>query len=331
MPLPPSDNAQEVTDRHLETFPVEVTPTIHTETIYQNSFAYFEFPNPQGAQIIRHTFRAKVPELRWDLDLQKVQAVTAWPEAFLPYLEQHATLSQNTKFQRVLQQIVPQPGNPARDLTAVMAWVGEHMTYDHSQASLRADAAHAFRQQRGHCSDYHGLCATMGRALGQPARVTYGLNLFPKSSPSHCKLELFLAPYGWVSFDVSETQKLLAKIEQSSETPERKNSLKKAALRRFTSGFRDNAWLLVTRGTNYDLAPKASQKVPVVRTIYAEADGAALPEPDPANPHERTFAWMTAHRFTPNKKPRQAFQDFTTLSEWEVQPSSTPNRAKELP
>ena len=29
--------------------------------------------------------------------------------------------------------------------------------------------------------------------------MTYGINPFPKNSPSHCKLEAYLPPYGWVS------------------------------------------------------------------------------------------------------------------------------------
>jgi ATP-dependent helicase HrpA len=34
----------------------------------------------------------------------------------------------------------------------------------------------------------------MGRTLGFPTRVTYGIALFPKNSPSHCKLEALLPP-----------------------------------------------------------------------------------------------------------------------------------------
>ena len=74
----------------------------------------------------------------------------------------------------------------------------------------------------GHCSDYHGLCAAFGRALGVPMRVTYGINPFPKNSPSHCKMEAYLPPYGWVSFDVSETQLLINAIKQDKELADAK-------------------------------------------------------------------------------------------------------------
>src|SRR5207248_9795843 len=103
-----------------------------------------------------------------------------------------------------------------RDLAAVMGWVNDHIAHDHAHASLRASSLHALGERRGHCSDYHGLCAAFGRALGYPTRVTYGINPFPKNSPSHCKVEAFLPPYGWVSFDVAESQKLIGLINKAA-------------------------------------------------------------------------------------------------------------------
>ena len=54
-------------------------------------------------------------------------------------------------------------------------------------------------------------------------------------------------------------------------------------------------------------------RLPVVRTLYAEADGIALPEPDPANPNQRAFAWMTAHRYTPDRPVTYPFKDWKSL------------------
>ena len=135
------------------------------------------------------------------------------------------------------------------------------------RASLAASAVHALEKRRGHCSDYHGFCAALGRALGYPTRVTYGINPFPKNSPSHCKLEAYLPPYGWVSFDVSETQKLIEAIQKDAGLGgKKKEELVRAARERLRRGFRDNTWLLQTRGTDYELEPPASKPVPVVRT-----------------------------------------------------------------
>jgi transglutaminase-like putative cysteine protease len=195
-----------------------------------------------------------------------------------------------------------------------MDWVNNYMKYDHSIASLRASSEHALMNHAGHCSDYHGLCAALSRAMGYPSRVTYGINPFPKNSPSHCKVEVFVPPYGWVSFDVSETQNLIGAIKKSKDVDDKKKEdLTRAAIERLLGGFRDNTWFLQTRGTDYDLAPPAAKKVPVVRTIYAEADGVALPDPDPANPHKHEFSWMTVHQYTPDKKVPYPFKDWSTL------------------
>ncbi len=87
-----------------------------------------------------------------------------------------------------------------------------------------------------------------------------------------------------------------------------------AARQRLKRGFRENSWLLVTKRANYDLAPKASAPVPVVRTIYAEADGQVLPDPDPANDQKQEFAWMTVHDYKADKKFAQPFKDYATLN-----------------
>ena len=92
-----------------------------------------------------------------------------------------------------------------------------------------------------------------------------------------------------------------------------KKKLTEAAHRRLARGFRDNTWYLQTRGSHYDLAPKAARKVAVVRTIYAEADGVPYPEPDPANPKLRAFSWMTAHSYEADREVARPFDDWRTL------------------
>ena len=72
---------------------------------------------------------------------------------------------ENRRFREVAREIVPHRQGEATDLAAVMDWVNHHMTYDHAAASLKADAVHALKDCKGHCSDYHGLCAAVGRAL----------------------------------------------------------------------------------------------------------------------------------------------------------------------
>jgi transglutaminase-like putative cysteine protease len=314
MPLPQTDSGQQVEEGELTTFPMRVQPKVAREPLFGNELAYFEFDHPEGAQMVRHTFKITLWELRWDLDPEKVVAVRKWPRGFDRYLRSEQAVVVDDRFREVAQEIVPRRQGEAADLTAVMDWINAHMTYDHAAGSLKADAVHALEDRKGHCSDYHGLCAALGRALGYPTRVTYGINTFPKNSPSHCKVEAFLPPYGWVSFDVSETQNLINRIKADDRIDEKqKEELIRAANERLRRGFRDNTWFVQTRGTDYDLAPPASKKAPVVRTIYVEADGEALSDPDPADPKKREFTWMTLHSYTPNKPVTYPFRDYRRL------------------
>jgi transglutaminase-like putative cysteine protease len=318
MPIPLNDQGQDVSSSEFTTFPERVQPQFNTEPVFGNRFAYFEFPDPLGAQILRHTFQVTVWELRWNLDPARIQAFVEWPDSFAPYRRsEDQSVVFDARFETLLLDIVPVRQNPLDDFRSVMTFVDRNFTYDHAHASLQASSVHALELRRGHCSDYHGFCAAMGRLLNSPTRITYGINTFPKSSPSHCKLEAFLPPFGWVSFDVSETQKLAQAIHanQDLSNAERK-TLIDAANRRLMQGFRDNTWFVQTRGSDYQLIPPARGPVPVVRTIYAEADGQPLSDPDPSNSQEKKFAWMTSHRFVTDHPISYPFKDTHSLKEW---------------
>lgn len=316
MPIPPSDAIQQVSNSVLSTFPMKVEATIGSEKTHGNTFAYFEFREPKGAQIVRHQFTVKTHEVRWHVDPAQVVPVAQWPAAFAPYLRGEKLLPVDERFQKTAVAIVAERTNPAQDLTRVFDWVHRTLKYSHTDCSLQGSAVHALEKKVGHCSDYHGLCAALGRNLGYPTRIVYGINPTPKNSPSHCKLEAFLPPYGWVCFDVSDTQNLIGLIQKDATLDDvRKAKLSAAARQRLASGFRDNTWFLQTRGTDYDLDPPAQSKVAVVRTIYAEADGVPYPEPDPANPEQRAFSWMTVHQYVADRAVVNPFKDWKSLEQ----------------
>ena len=297
LPLPPSDGDQQISERRIETFPRQVAPSIESEPVFGNSFAYFEFDSPSGAQQIRHQFTATVHQLDWNVDYAAVERPEVWPESFDPFQRPDARADQAGEFRALVAQINERAESDSDRLLSAMEWVDQNLTYDHKQASLTADPMHALIHRRGHCSDYHGLCGTLAQKIGFPSRVVYGLQMFDKGSPSHCKLEVYLPPYGWVSYDLSETQKLAKQIAADKSLSAAQREARVGVVRERTMrGFRENTWLLVTRGVNYELAPRSSRPVSVIRTIYAEADGVPLPEPDPGNDQQRTFAWMTMHR-----------------------------------
>ncbi|MCA9148885.1 MAG: transglutaminase domain-containing protein, partial [Planctomycetales bacterium] len=112
----------------------------------------------------------------------------------------------------------------------------------------------------------------------------------------------------------SETQKLAGQIRSdTSLSPAQRERLLQAASQRLQRGFRDNTWFLQTRGTDYELSPPAKKRVAVVRTIYAEADGQALPEPDPSAAENLEFSWMTVHKYVPDQTVTYPFKDWHSL------------------
>jgi transglutaminase-like putative cysteine protease len=314
MPIPPSDEIQETSGSTFSTFPMKVAPMIGVEKVYGNKFAYFEFTSPQGAQIIRHRFTVKTHQVEWNVDPAKVSAVKNWPSAFESYLRSEKLIPTDGAFKKLAVTIVPAPSNPARDLKSVMDWVNQTMVHSHTVCSLTGSAVFALEKKTGHCSDYHGLCTALSRALGYPTRIAYGINPYPKNSPSHCKLEAYLPPYGWVCFDVSDTQILIAKImAEKTLDAAAKDKLAEAARNQLASGFRDNTWFMQTRGSGYDLEPPAKNKAAVVRTVYVEADGEALAEPDPADLTARSYSWMTVHHYEADRQVTNPFQDWRSL------------------
>ena len=195
-----------------------------------------------------------------------------------------------------------------------MNWMEANLVYDHHDASLRANSEHMLDQAPRRIAAITTAFVRRWEVLGMPTRVTYGINAFPKNSPSHCKIEAYLAPYGWVSFDVSETQKLIAEIRKASTLSDTdKARLVERAQARLMSGFRDNTWYLQTRGTDYELVPKASKVRAVVRTAYIEADGVPLQDFDTADKSQKSFAWITVHEYRPDHAVPYPFTDWKTL------------------
>jgi transglutaminase-like putative cysteine protease len=315
LPVPPSDDTQTVSDYRVTPYPIAAEVSLHTEPVFANTFAYLEYHNLQGAQIIRADYRVTVAELRWNLPDEVAPDPAEWPAAFDRHRHGDSTIVVDDGIRALAQRIVPEPRGAAPDMRRIAEWIMGNIRYDHREASLTANSLWGMQHGCGHCSDYHGLAAALGRALGHATRVSYGINPLPKNSPSHCKVEVFVPEVGWVSYDLSETQKLIGRIHGDGSLPEqRKAELVAAAKERLFQGFRDNTWYRQTVGTDYDLAPAGSRRAAVVRTAYIEADGEPLPDPDPANDTKREFAWMTVHEYRASVPVTSPFAGYEGLA-----------------
>ena len=103
-----------------------------------------------------------------------------------------------------------------------MDWVNDTLKYDHDECFAAGQLrARPGEEGRAIAATTTACAPPWAASLGYPTRIAYGINPFPKNSPSHCKLEAFLPPYGWVGFDVSETQKLISRIQQGRQARRR--------------------------------------------------------------------------------------------------------------
>ena len=187
MPIPQTDYGQEVLSSRFSTQPIDIHPTTDTELLFGNQFAYFEFNNPEGAQLVRHQLKIKVWELHWNIDPQKVQTVESWPETFLPYRRgEQQSVVVDERFRNLVAQIVPSPKDPLADMMAVIGWADQNLKYSHINASLRASSVHALENRGGHCSDYHGFCAS----LGPGARLSHARDVRNQSIPEGVAIPL---------------------------------------------------------------------------------------------------------------------------------------------
>ncbi|MCS7263912.1 MAG: transglutaminase domain-containing protein [Armatimonadetes bacterium] len=284
---PPDDAGQELLD-----FETEPKPTMEAaDPLYGNQLVYFRFDEPDGAQVIQYRLKIRAWELHWNLDPSKV---TAYREvAMSEWLRNESRIVVNDHRIRALaQKIVNGATEPFERVKRVLEFIIDTMNYSHGECSLQASALHALTRRVGHCSDYHGFATALLRSLGIPARIVYGINPHKRHSPSHCKLEVFLHPYGWVPFDLSETDKVLEQLSKS-DLPERVKAQKRDAILQWLfSGFRDNTWFRVTTGTDFPVVPAVAPNPPVIRTAYIVCDDKILPDPDPANPNRMEFAWQ---------------------------------------
>ena len=212
LPVPKDDNAQQVEAYRTEPGCL----SDETEPLYNNHLVHFSYDKPQGGQIIKQSFKVTTHEMRWDLDPEKATIVREWPESFARYLRNEQNVVVDERAKELARKIVGEEKNPVRQAHLLMAWIMKTLNYDHNTCSLEASSVWALDKKVGHCSDYHGLATALGRAVGIPGRVTYGINPLPKNSPTHCKVEFYFAGYGWVSFDISETQKMVKKIEKDT-------------------------------------------------------------------------------------------------------------------
>jgi transglutaminase-like putative cysteine protease len=144
----------------------------------------------------------------------------------------------------------------------------------------------------GKCGDLNALYVGLARAVGVPARDTYGLRVAVSrhgyrslgvSSPNvtraqHCRAEFFARGFGWVPVDPADVRKVV--LEEPPGNLPVKDVKVEAARKRLFGSWEMN-WLAYNRGHDLKLPNSSGPKLPYLMYINAETDGEMLDQLDP--------------------------------------------------
>lgn len=174
-------------------------------------------PSPQG-----HSLEVSfdVERQRWSDGPATDAGYTTAPHSD-PALRPHLAENRKVPLSGIIADQARQlgaPGEPpARLARRAFDYILDTMSYDSAgctpeRADELGNLAVACDLKTGTCTEFHGLFVGYMRALGVPARFTFGFNL-PRNAPSgrirgyHCWSEILLPDGRWLPVDVSEAWK----------------------------------------------------------------------------------------------------------------------------
>ena len=169
------------------------------------------------------------------------------------------------------ERILGRIKDPVAQAKAIFDWVVDNTTYD---PSLPGCGSGDVRRQMirgqygGRSADINGLFVSICRAIGIPARCTYGLRVAPSrlfrnlglssedaTRAQHVRAEFYVPGYGWIPVDPSDVRRSIA-IEGLSDRDSKLLSLKKILF-----GVWEMNWIAFNVGTDVTL-PGQNSAIP---------------------------------------------------------------------
>ncbi len=211
MPLPPSDDAQEIQDLSVTCpVPYEIT----TDGIYGNRIAHIQtgyqdraFALEARYRVVRHRVGPK-PEPLDDTSARR-------------YLQFTSRMRATEAVEAFTEKAVGKTERPVEVGRKAFDAIIDLLTYDKQIAGCgMGDTAWIMKHRRGKCDDYHALFMAMMVSRGIPVRWEQGFPLpYPSNgggasgklsgdcSGAHCWASFYDPEQGWVPVDVSEADK----------------------------------------------------------------------------------------------------------------------------
>lgn len=201
--LPPNTTAQTVVN--LEISP---TPQDFVEDRWGNRIAHYEFENvvPGGSLTFTWTVEAKITDITYDIDPEKVGSISDIPRAIREKytVDEEKYNIHSSTVQRAAQEAVGAEENLYYMLLKIHDYVADHLVY--KAVPPWDDAATVLERGDGSCSEYTFVFIALCRANGIPARYAGGTTSkedYHEDKDGHRWAEAYLPNYGWVPVDVT--------------------------------------------------------------------------------------------------------------------------------
>jgi transglutaminase-like putative cysteine protease len=197
------------------------------------------------------------------------------------------------------ERIVGRVRDPVAQAKLLYDWVIDRTRFDTKGSGAgKIDVAAMLERGEavGRCADINGLFVALARAVGIPARLTYGLRVDQSqivaslgqrgdlTNAQHCRAEFYAPGYAWVPADPADVRKALAEDGASLDR------MKEAVLRKLLFGFWEMNWIGFHRNPDLPLRGAQSNLPPGLVAPWVEIGG------QPPGAESRSSLKITATR-----------------------------------
>lgn len=195
-------------------------------------------------------------------DITRRQAGRDEAESLRRYLRSTPRLPTDGLVRSTAEHIIGRIKDPVAQGKALYDWVAERTRFD-TRGSGNGDgdipALISRPETPARCADINGLFVALARAIGLPARLSFGLRIDQSlivaslgqrgelADAQHCRAEFYAPGYGWIPVDPADVRKALA--EDSSTL----DGMKGTVLRKLLFGYWEPNWIAYNRAQDVSL------------------------------------------------------------------------------
>lgn len=221
LPYPRDDRCQTVSRAVIEA-PVEYS--LHEEARDGNRMVHMRLPPDMDSRDITMNFRIERRACKSLAPTDDHYAEDIGRSRVARFLRPNRRVPTDGEFAATAREIASPDEPPRVRARKIFDYLLENLEYDgrgctYDRNVELGDLEKARELGCATCTEFHGLYAAYGRALGLPVRIVFGFSLPPDSDGGpirgyHCWAEVYLPGVAWFPVDVSEAHKRESKEER---------------------------------------------------------------------------------------------------------------------